>query len=114
MLLPGRRPAEGEEAGARVAAVRPPRRQSHARGPGRLPEEAGRPGAHAGRPGEGEPGPEGAVPGPGGGVREQERLQPRRVHGAQPALHGGSGSRGRELQHGQRGESGSAAPGVLT
>lgn len=114
MLLPGRRPAQSEEAGQGMAAVRPPRGQSDAGGPGRVLEKARRPRAHAGRAGEGELGPEGAVPGPGGGVRQQERLQPRRLHRAQPALHGGQRLGGRKLKHRQRGKSRPASPGVLT
>lgn len=114
MLLSGRRPAQGEEVVQGVAALRPPRRQGDARGPGRIPEEAVGPGAHAGRLGEGEHGPEGTVLGAGGGVREQERFQPRWIHRAQPPMHGGPGPGGRQLEHGERGQSGPASPGVLT
>ena len=110
LLLPGRRPAEGQEAVPGVAALRPLHRHRHVEGGGHLHDEAEGAGGQPGHRAAGELRAEGDHPHAGRGeersrVQELHRQpvqfdQPERGH----RYRQGRGGREQHVQHGERRE----------
>ncbi|KAM4846665.1 coiled-coil domain-containing protein 85B isoform 2-T2 [Thomomys bottae] len=121
VLLPGLGAPAGAARRAPVAALRDPSLPGRARGSGRLLAEASGAGEPPGGAAAGEPGAEGALPGSGRGVGAPRRRRRRRRGGlgrradpgARPAPLRAPRSGRRQLQHRQRGQPRSVAPGLL-